>query len=190
MFVLTMSPPLLTALGIVREKERGSIYNIYSSTVTRFEFLMGKLLPSAIISSINVVVLWLMAVYVFGAPFKGSFAFFFAASLLFIVCTTGIGLVISMLVRTQQAALIITILISIIPSVNYSGLLVPVTSLTHGAQAFAHAFPAMYYTNIVRGIFLKGVGVDVLWPDVLILVAFAVALRVVGWLLFTKRPRA
>lgn len=190
MLVLTLSPPLLTALGVVREKERGSIYNIYSSTVTRLEFLVGKLAPYVAISAVNVVVLWLMAVYLFGAPFKGSPVFFFAASLLFILCTTGIGLLISMLVNTQQAALIITILLSIVPTINYSGMLVPVSSLSHGTQLLAHLFPAMYYTEIVRGVFLKGVGLDVLWLDVLVLAVYAVALRVVGYQLFRKRPRA
>ena len=188
MLVLSLSPPLLSALGIVREKERGSIYNIYSSTVTPFEFLIGKLFPYAVISSINVIILWLLAVYVFGAPFKGNPLFFFVASVLFILCTTGIGLVVSMFVRTQQAALIITLLISIIPTINYSGMLVPVSSLTAGAQIISHLFPAMYYTNIIRGTFLKGVGLDVLWFDVVILMLYAVVLRLVAHQLFTKRP--
>lgn len=190
MLVLSLSPPLLSALGIVREKERGSIYNIYSSTVTPFEFLIGKLFPYVVISSINVIILWLLAVYVFDAPFKGNPLFFFVASVLFILCTTGIGLVVSMFVRTQQAALIITLLISIIPTINYSGMLVPVSSLTGGAQILSHLFPAMYYTNIIRGTFLKGVGVDVLWFDVLILILYAVALRLLAHQLFTKRPAA
>jgi ABC-2 type transport system permease protein/ribosome-dependent ATPase len=190
MLVLSLSPPLLSALGIVREKERGSIYNIYSSTATPVEFLIGKLFPYVVISSINVSMLWLLAVYVFGAPFKGSLLFFFFASVLFILCTTGIGLVVSMFVRTQQAALIITLLISIIPTINYSGMLVPVSSLTGGAWLLSHLFPAMYYTNIIRGTFLKGVGLDVLWPDVLILALYAAALRVAAHQLFTKRPAA
>lgn len=190
MLVLSLSPPLLSALGIVREKERGSIYNIYSSTVTPFEFLIGKLFPYVVISSINVIILWLLAVYVFDAPFKGNPLFFFVASVLFILCTTGIGLVVSMFVRTQQAALIITLLISIIPTINYSGMLVPVSSLTGGAQILSHLFPAMYYTRIIQGTFLKGVGVDVLWFDVLILILYAVALRLLAHQLFTKRPAA
>lgn len=189
MMVLSFCPPLLTALGIVREKERGSIYNIYSSTVTRHEFLLGKLLPYTLISVINILVLWSMAVLLFGAPFKGDPLFFFAASVVFVLCSTGIGLVVSMFVKTQQAALIITLLISLIPTINYSGMFSPVSSLTGGAEVASYLFPGRYYTNIVRGSFLKGVGFDVLWKDVLILTAYAAVLRMVALSLLTKRPQ-
>ena len=104
MFTLMVSSPLLTALGIVREKETGSIYNIYSSTVTRFEYLAGKLLPYVVISSMNAVILWQIATQWFQVPFKGNPTFFFAASVVFVLTSTGIGLIVSLLVRTQIAA--------------------------------------------------------------------------------------
>lgn len=189
MFTLMLSSPLLTALGVVREKETGSIYNIYSSTVSRAEFLTGKLLPYLVISMVNVCVLWLMAVGLFHVPFKGSFLFFFSASAVFLLCTTGIGLLISLLVQTQMAALIITMVVAMIPTILFSGLLVPVASLTRGARVQAHIYPAMYYTNIVRGSFLKGVGANVLWIDLLALVAFAAAMGALTYRLFTKRPK-
>lgn len=190
MFVLMLSSPLLTALGIVREKETGSIYNIYSSTVTRIEFLAGKLLPYVLISLVNAVVLWIMATLWFGVPFKGDPAFFLLASLVFVLSSTGIGLFVSLLVRTQIAALIVTIVVSMIPTILFSGLIVPVSSLSPGSQIQAHLFPGMYYTNIVRGTFLKGVGLEVLWVDVLALAVYAAVLRIVGYRLFTKRPRS
>lgn len=190
MFTLMVSSPLLTALGIVREKETGSIYNIYSSTVTRFEFLAGKLLPYVVISSVNAGVLWVMATLWFAVPFKGSLPFFLAASVVFVLSSTGIGLLVSLLVRTQIAALIITMVVSILPTILYSGLIVPVSSLSPGSQFQAHLFPGMYYTNIVRGAFLKGVGPEVLWVDVLALAIYAAVLRGVGYRLFTKRPRS
>ena len=189
MFTLMLASPLLTALGVVREKETGSIYNIYSSTVSRAEFLTGKLLPYIVISLVNVCVLWLMAVGLFQVPFKGSFLLFFSASVLFVCCTTGIDLLISLLVQTQMAALIITMVVAMIPTILFSGLLVPVASLTRGAKVQAHLYPAMYYTNIVRGSFLKGVGADVLWTDLLALAMFAVALSGLTYRLFTKRPK-
>jgi len=189
MFTLMLASPLLTALGVVREKETGSIYNIYSSTVSRAEFLTGKLLPYIVISLVNVCVLWLMAVGLFQVPFKGSFLLFFSASVLFVCCTTGIGLLISLLVQTQMAALIITMVVAMIPTILFSGLLVPVASLTRGAKVQAHLYPAMYYTNIVRGSFLKGVGAEVLWTDLLALAMFAVALSGLTYRLFTKRPK-
>jgi ABC-2 type transport system permease protein/ribosome-dependent ATPase len=190
MFTLMVSSPLLTALGIVREKETGSIYNIYSSTVTRFEYLSGKLLPYVAISSVNAGVLWLLATQWFDVPFKGSLPFFLAASLVFVLSSTGIGLVVSLLVRTQIAALVITMVVSMLPTILFSGLIVPVSSLSRGSQIQAHLFPGMYYTNIVRGAFLKGVGAEVLWIDVLALAVYAVILRGVGYRLFSKRPRS
>jgi ABC-2 type transport system permease protein len=190
MFTLMLSSPLLTALAIVREKETGSIYNIYSSTVTRIEFLAGKLLPSVLISWVNAVVLWVMATLWFGVPFKGNLPFFLAASLVFVMSSTGIGLLISLLVRTQIAALLITMIVSILPTILYSGLIVPVSSLNPGSQIQAHLFPGMYYTNIVRGAFLKGVGPEVLWGDILGLAVYAAVLGIVGYRLFTKRPRS
>jgi len=189
MFTLMLASPLLTALGVVREKETGSIYNIYSSTVSRAEFLAGKLFPYVAISIVNICVLWLLAVGLFHVPFKGSFPFFFSASVVFVLCTTGIGLLISLLVQTQMAALIITMVVAMIPTILFSGLLVPVSSLTRGAKVQAHIYPAMYYTNIVRGSFLKGVGADVLWVDLLALGVFAVAMGGVTYHLFTKRPK-
>lgn len=190
MMILAFCPPLLTAIGIVREKERGSIYNIYSSTVTRHEFLLGKLLPYTLISVINILVLWIMAVFLFGAPFKGDPLFFFIASVVFVLCTTGIGLVVSMFANTQQAALLITLVISLIPAINYSGMFSPVSSLTGGAEIASYLFPGRYYMDIVRGSFLKGVGLDVLWKDLLILAVYAVILRTIAFRLLTKRPRA
>lgn len=190
MFTLMLASPLLTALGVVREKETGSIYNIYSSTLSRAEFLAGKLLPYIAISLVNVCVLWLMAVGLFHVPFKGSLLLFLVGSVLFVLCGTGVGLLISLLVNTQMAALIITMVVAMLPTILFSGLLVPVSSLSRGAQFQAHLFPAMYYTNVVRGSFLKGVDARVLWPDLAALAMFAVVMGLIAYRLFTKRPKA
>ncbi|KLU05335.1 response regulator receiver domain protein (CheY-like) [Rhodopirellula islandica] len=188
MVILMMTPPFYTALGIVREKERGSIYNIYSSTVTRLEFLIGKLIPYVGISSANAVILWLIATQLFGAPFKGSLLFFIPATLLYIICTTGLGLVVSVLVRTQVAAMVVTFIVTVIPSILYSGVIVPISSLSPTAQMTAHGLPAMYYTNIIVGTFMKGVGLRELWPDVLVLAFYAAGLMTIGYRMFHKRP--
>ncbi|MCP9453731.1 MAG: ABC transporter permease, partial [Nitrospira sp.] len=180
----------LTALGMVREKETGSIYTIYGSTASKGEILLGKLAPYWAISIVNVVVLWATAVWFFGVPFKGSVAVFFVASVLFVLCSTGIGLVVSLLVRTQMAALIITIIVAMVPTILYSGLLVPVSSLGVGARVQAHAFPAMYYTDVVRASFLKQFSLHTLWMDILALAGFAGAILLLAYRLFTKRPNA
>ncbi len=188
MFSLMVSSPLLTALGVVREMETGSIYNIYSATVSRLEFLVGKLVPYVLISAVNVVALWLMAVLVFAVPFKGSLLLFMATSILFVLTSTGIGLIVSLLVSTQQAALIITVVVSTVPTILFSGLIMPVSALSPTAQLQAHLFPGMYYTTIVKGTFLKDIGPAVLWTDVLALAVYAAMLGAIGYRLFTKRP--
>ena len=190
MFSLMLAPPLLTALGIVREKESGSIYNIYSATVGKVEYLAGKLAPYVVVSFVNAVVLWLLATLWFGVPFKGNVGLFLVSALLFVLTSTGIGLLVSIMVGTQIAALIVTMVISILPTILFSGLIVPVSSLSPGAWVQAHFFPGMYFTNIVRGTFLKGVGLDVLWPDLLALALYSVVLRLIAYRLFTKRPRS
>lgn len=190
MFVLMITPPFLTALGVVREKENGSIYNIYASTVTRGEFLIGKLAPYVGISVINFLILWLMATQLFGAPFKGDALFFFLASVIYVTCTTGIGLLVSLFVRTQVAAMMLTVIVTIVPSVLYSGLLVPIASMDPAGQFEAHLFPAMYYTDIVLGSFLKGIGLEHLWGKVLALLIYAVVLWTASFLMFHKRPKS
>ncbi len=189
MLVLMVSPPFLTALGVVRERENGSIYNIYASTVTRGEFLLGKLLPYVAISALNVLVVWFWAVFLFGAPFKGSLGFFFSASLVYVVCTAGIGLLVSLLVHTQAAAALLTMVITFIPAMLYSGLLVPIESMGAETQLEAHLFPALYHLRIVWGSFLKGLGWASLWGDVAALALYAAVLWTLGYLRFHKWPR-
>ncbi len=190
MVILMISPPFLTALGVVREKESGSIYNIYSSTLSRAEFLIGKLSPYVGISIFNALVLWCLATWLYAVPFKGPPLFFFVATVMYVICTTGIGLVVSVLVRTQTAAMIVTAIFTIVSAVLYSGILVPISSLTQAAQVIAHALPAMYYTNIVLGSFLKGVGFQALWLELMILALYAAVLFTIGYRMFSKRPKA
>lgn len=187
MAIMMISPPFLTALGIVREKESGSIFNIYSSTARRGEFLAGKLLPYVAISSLNVVILWALAMFLFGAPFKGDPLFFLLASVLYVTCTTGIGLLVSVAVRTQVAAMIGTAILTVVPAVLYSGVLIPVSSLSSFARVIAHLLPGMYYADIAMGSFLKGVGFAALWPNVLALAAYGAVLFTAGFMLFHKR---
>jgi len=189
MLVLMVSPPFLTALGVVREKESGSIYNIYASTVTRGEFILGKLIPYVGVSCFNILVLWLVATQLFGAPFKGDPLFFFIASVVYVICTAGIGLLVSILVNTQVAAVLLTMVITFIPAMLYSGLLVPVESMSADAQIQAWLFPPRYYLEITWGSFLKGLGWNELWVPVAVLAGYATVLWSIGFLAFHKRPK-
>jgi len=189
MMVLMMTPPLLTAVSLVREKERGSILNIYASTVSRSEFLLGKLLPYAGISMVNGVLLWGIAVFYFQAPFKGSFAFYLLATFIYSFTTTGIGLLVSSFVKTQIAAVVITMVVTLVPAILFSGMLFPLSSMGPQAQAIAYLAPAMHYAQIIDGTFMKGVGIDKLWPSVVSLLVYALVLFTIAHRLFTKRPQ-
>jgi ABC-2 type transport system permease protein/ribosome-dependent ATPase len=188
--ILLFVPPILTAVGVVREKETGSIYNIYASTVTRGEFLCGKLAPYVAISVANLIVLWAMAAWLYGAPFKGDAVFFFLASTVFVICVAAIGLLVSLLVRTQIAAIFLTAVLTMMPALDYSGFLVPIHSMDATGQVIARSLPFMYATQIIEGSFLKGLGFGELWPELLVLAAYTAALLAVGYFLFTKRPAA
>jgi ABC-2 type transport system permease protein/ribosome-dependent ATPase len=189
MFILILTAPLLAALSVVREKETGSIYNIYAATISRGEFLAGKLAPNVLISFVNALVLWAIAVFWFDAPFKGSLAFFLPATLLYVVCTSSIGLLVSTVVRTQQAALMVSVILAIVIAMTFSGMITPVPSLTGATYVIAHWLPAMHYNDIALGAFLKGAGWRVLWWPVLVLALHAAALLAAVYLLFHKRTR-
>lgn len=189
MVILMLSPPFLTALGVVREKESGAIYNVYSSTLSRGEYLIGKLLPYVAISVVNACALTAFALLLFGAPFKGDPLFFLLSTILYVVCTTGIGLLVSVMVNTQVAAMVGTAIVTVVPAVLYSGMIIPIPSLSAVASVIAHLLPGMYYAEIAMGSFLKGVGFASLWLDMLILALYATALFTAGFLAFHKRPK-
>ncbi|MFO1233979.1 MAG: ABC transporter permease [Rivihabitans pingtungensis] len=160
MFILIASPPFLTALGVVREKERGSIFNLYASNTSRGEFLLGKLAPYVAISTLNILILWALAVWLYGVPFKGDPLFFLLASVVYVLCTTGIGLLVSVLVRTQMAAMIVTLIVTLVPAILYSGFIIPIPSLKPVAYVVAHLMPAVLTTPACRWLFSQGGGAD------------------------------
>ncbi|MDA8087521.1 MAG: ABC transporter permease, partial [Nitrospiraceae bacterium] len=153
-------------------------------------FLLGKFSPYIAISFVNAMVLWAVAVGPFGAPFRGGLFFFIACSFVFAACTAGIGLVVSLLASTQVSAIVFCLILTFVPVSVYSGLLMPVASLDAAGRIQAHLIPAMYYTDIVIGIFLKGAGVGVLWGRLAALLVYASALMAAGYFLFRKRRAA
>ncbi len=189
MLIMLVSPALLTALGVVREKERGSIFNIQASTVSRAAFLLGKLLPYVLISMLNLVVLTLLALGYFGAPFKGSVLAYALASFIYIFAAGAIGLLVSVLVRSQAAAALITLLGTMIPGFMFSGLMMPISSMSPEAQVEAHVFPAMHFLEVVWGVYLKGYGLEALTRPIGLLALYALVLMGLAWLTFHKRVK-
>ncbi|MDR3498213.1 MAG: ribosome-associated ATPase/putative transporter RbbA [Parvibaculum sp.] len=174
MLMLVLIPAMMTAVAVVREKETGSIANFRSTPVTKVEFLLGKQAPYFLTACVSFVTLLLLAVLVFGLSIKGSFLVLVAGSLLYILATTGFGLLVSSFTNTQIAALFATVILSLIPSVNFSGLLVPVSSLSTAGRIFGLAFPAAWFQQISIGVFTKGLGIAELWPALLMLAFFFV----------------
>jgi len=153
--LLMMIPAMLTALSVVREKELGSIINLYVTPVTRSEFLLGKQLPYIVLAMINFFLLAALAVTVFGVPIKGSFATLTLAALVFVVGSTGSGLLASTFTQSQIAAMFVTMIGTIIPCVQFSGLLNPVSSLEGLGAWIGRIYPATHFLTISRGVFSK-----------------------------------
>ena len=153
--LLLMIPAMLAVLSVVREKELGSITNFYVTPVTRLEFLLGKQLPYVALAMLNFFTLMAVAVFVFRVPFTGSFLTLSVAALLYVIGTTGIGLLISTFMSSQIAAIFGTALVTLVPAAQYSGIIDPVSSL-QGAGAFiGRALPTTYFVTITRGTFSK-----------------------------------
>src|SRR5574344_24844 len=155
--LLIFIPSILMALSVVREKELGSIVNFYATPVKKLEFLLGKQLPYLIVSMISYFGLVAFAVFVFDVPLKGSLFTLTLGVFLYIICTTGIGLFISSFVKTQIAALMGTAILTLLPTIQFSGLKEPVSSLEGVAQYIGNIFPVTYFINISRGVFSKNV---------------------------------
>jgi len=156
--LLVMIPAMLTALGVVREKELGSITNLYATPVTRLEFLLGKQLPYIGISMINYFSLVLLAIFVFDVPLKGSLFALTLGALLYVIATTGLGLLMSSFTRTQIAAMFGTMIATVLPAVGFSGLTSPVSSLEGGGAVIGAVYPTTYFLLISRGTFTKALG--------------------------------
>ncbi len=170
--ILFLIPAVLSALGVVREKELGSITNFYATPVTRVEFLAGKQLPYAGLAVLIFLGLVLLAVTVFGIPLKGSATTLFGAALLYAFATTGFGLLVSSFVRSQMAALVATAILTVTPSFSFSGLLVPVSSLTGASAAMAQAYPVTHFLQTSVGAFTKALGFQALRSEIVIVALF------------------
>jgi ribosome-dependent ATPase len=187
--MLALIPAILMALAVVREKELGSITNLYVTPVRRIEFLLGKQLPYICLAMANFAVMFVMALFVFQVPLKGSFLVLLAGVALFVTTTTSYGMLISAFASTQIAALFGTAILTVLPATQFSGMLVPVSSLSGVAQIMGRAFPMTYFVPISVGAFTKGLGFGDLWPDLMALAVFIPVLTTLSLLLLRKQER-
>ena len=156
--LLLMLPAMLTALAVVREKETGSITNLYVTPVTRIEFLLGKQLPYVGLAMVNFLLMSLLAVTIFGVPVKGSFFTLALAALIFSFAATGMGLLASAVTRSQIAAMFFAMIGTIIPATQFAGLIDPVSSLEGSSKFIGEIYPATHMISISRGVFSKALG--------------------------------
>jgi len=174
MLLLMLIPTMMTAVGVVREKEVGSIVNLYVTPVTGLEFLLGKQLPYVGLALVNFATMTILGVFVMGVPVKGSLSGLLTGAALYAGAATAFGLLVSSFVRTQVAAIFATGVLSALPAVEFSGLYTPVSSLSGGARAMGALFPSTYFQKIAVGSITKGLDFRGLTPSLLALAAFVV----------------
>jgi drug efflux transport system permease protein len=177
----------LTSMAIVRERELGTLDQLNVTPVGRWELIVGKLLPYALVGFIDVLLVLAVAVYWFEVPLRGSVALLLAACCVYLLCTLGLGLFVSTISATQQQAMMTATFFFLLPMVYLSGFIFPIENMPAVIQHVTLAIPLRYFLVIVRGIFLKGIGFDVLWPQFAAMGAWGVAVLALAAFRSSKR---
>jgi ABC-2 type transport system permease protein len=185
--VLMVMTMLLSAMGVVREKEIGTMEQLMVTPLRPWQLLVGKLAPFAIIGVVQMFLVTAVTVLGFGVPLAGSFALLLGLTMLFLLSTLGLGLLISTLVQNQQQAMMAAAFAAILPMVYLSGLIFPIENMPRAIQVVTYAVPLRYYAEIIRGVFLRGSGIDVLWPQAVALLGMGLAILTFASLRFRKR---
>ncbi len=185
--ILMAFPPLLTVLAVVREKESGSVQQVYVSPLRPWEFVAGKMIAYFAIAVLELATIVGAGLYWFDVPFRGSVPLLVGASLLFALCTVGIGLLVSTITRSQVVAMLVALIITVMPSFLFSGFMFPISSMSTAVQWYTRIFPAQYFVELSRGLFLKGTGWNVLAPELAILAAYTAVVFGAAAIRFRKK---
>jgi ABC-2 type transport system permease protein len=164
---------ILTALSIVKEKERGTIEQILVSPIRPLEMMIGKIIPYVIIAFIDLAIIVTAGYLVFHVPITGSLPQLAVFSLLYLVSSLGTGVFVSTIAENMQTAMLAAIFLSLMPSILLSGFVFPLENMPVGVRLVSYFFPGRYFVTAIRGIYLKGVGLSVLWPQALLLLCFS-----------------
>jgi ABC-2 type transport system permease protein len=184
--VLMLVTMILPSMAVVREKEMGTLEQIIVSPIRPWQLVLGKLFPFACVGFLDTLLVSAVAVGLFRVPLRGSLALLVLLTVPFLFCTLGLGLFVSTLVRTQQQAMMSAVYLVMVPMIYLSGLIFPVENMPAAIQKFTVLIPLKYYTHIIRGIFLRGSGLDVLWPDAVALLIIGATVFVLASLRFRK----
>ncbi len=185
--ILMMIAASLTSLTIVSEKEQGTLESLVVSPVRKYELLLGKILPYVFISFVDVVIVVFFASFWFGVPIKGSLICLFTASFIFLVGAMGMGLLISVGANSSQEAMMIALFASTLPTILLSGFVFPIENMPLFLQALSFLIPAKYLLIILRGVFLKGIGINYLWEQFVWLTVFSFIILGISARRFKKR---
>lgn len=185
--VLMMVTMISPSMAIVREKEIGTLEQVMVTPLRSWELIVGKLLPYFVIGMIDLILVTIFAVWFFEVRFAGSLAVLALLSVPVMATLLGLGLLVSTIVRTQQQAMLLSMFALMLPMIYLSGLIFPIENMPAPIQAITWAIPMRYYTDIVRGVFLKGSGLEMLWREGAILCGFAAAVLTTASLRFRKR---
>ena len=189
MLVLMMIPAMMSAVGVVREREIGSIANFYASPAAVAQYLIGKQLPYIAVGMVNFAAMMLMIIYLFGVPLKGSFTGLAVGTLLMVSASTALGLLISCFVRSQLAAIFATAIITMIPAQTYSGFLYPLSTMEGGALIIGKTFPSSWYYTVSVGSFTKGLHTADLLHEYAAIAAFAATSLILACVLLKKQEK-
>jgi ABC-2 type transport system permease protein len=177
----------LSAMAIVREKEVGTLEQLNVTPLARWELIVGKLLPYGLIGIVDVVLVLVVALYWFQVPMLGSIPLLFGMSLIYLLCTLALGLFISSISNTQQQAMLTTTFFFLMPMIYLSGFVFPIENMPAWIQPATYLIPLRYFLVIVRGIFLKGVGLETLWPQAMAMLAWGTIVLSLATLRSSKR---
>ena len=185
--IIMFFPPMVAAISLAKEKETGSILNMYCSSVTKVEYLTGKMLPYIVISYINCLLFVVFSVFLFHVPMRGNPLYIAIASLFFVASALGIGLLVAVLVSTQVAAIIISSIVTLTPSFIYSGFMVPVSNLGSNAKYYSYSLPTTFFIDLMRKVMVKGATFVNLRDDIAMLICITIIIYAACFLLFKKR---
>ena len=177
----------LSSMAIVREREIGTLEQLNVTPLGRLELILGKLLPYGLIGFIDMMIVLIVIVFWFEVPLRGSFWLLFGMSVIYLLTTLGIGLFISTISHTQQQAMMTSTFFFLMPMMYLSGFMFPIENMPDAIQPITYLIPVRYFVVILRGIFLKGVGLETLWPQALALLAWGVAILTLAFLRSSKR---
>jgi ABC-2 type transport system permease protein len=185
--LVTMITVLQTANTLVKEKEMGTYEQLIVSPIRKIELMVGKIAPWAVMGAMDIVIIAVVGILAFGIPFRGSVWLFAGSSLLYVICTLGLGLIVSARATSVDSANQLAALVSFLPTFMLSGFVFPLSSLPAALQWLSYLFPARYFMTICRTVFLKGGSLGILWPQIAALAIFATAIVVLAASLYRER---